>query len=271
MKFPTVRLSALIMLFARLQCLPTRGLRTTMKSTLTLKSQILEREHEKKLIAKGFSHVIGCDEAGRGALAGPVVAAAVLVLPGHESNLIEGVNDSKKLSEGQRNLIYDKIMTDSTLLTSFCSVPHNVIDQVNVLEATMIAMRTSINTVVEKKWVLQRGVSDKNSLPQEMRNEQGENIDSSIFALIDGNKCPKDVIVKTAPVIKGDSKVYCIALASIIAKVERDKHMKEMHKLYPSYLFDGHKGYPTQKHIQAIHQHGPSAIHRLTFKPLKGR
>jgi len=222
-------------------------------------SKILERDHEKRVIAKGFTHVIGCDEAGRGALAGPVIAASVLVLPTH-THLIDGVNDSKKLSEHQRELIYNQMMADATLLTSFAAIDHKVIDDLNILQATMIAMKTCINSVIEK------GLK---SDPLQTSDKEKEK--KIFFALIDGNQCPKDLEIHNAPVVKGDSKVYSIALASIVAKVERDRHMKEMSKHYPQYYFDEHKGYPTQKHVLAIHQHGACPIHRLSFKPLKGR
>jgi ribonuclease HII len=180
--------------------------------------------------------VAGVDEVGRGPLCGPVVTAAVILDPAVP---IAGLNDSKKLSEARREALFDEICEKSL---SWCIARAEVaeIDQLNILQATMLAM--------------QRAVAGLSVTPK--------------LALIDGNRCPK-LQVPCAAVVKGDSKVPAIAAASILAKVSRDREMRELDRLYPGYGIAGHKGYPTPEHLQALQRLGPLAIHRRSFAPVR--
>lgn len=174
----------------------------------------------------------GVDEAGRGPLAGDVYAAAV-ILP--ENVIIDGINDSKKLSEKKRELLYDVIKEKAV---AYCIATASVaeIEEINILQAAMLAMKRAI-----------QGLSVK---PQ--------------TALIDGNKCP-DTDVKTISVIKGDANSASIAAASILAKVERDRYMKDIAKKYPQYAFEKHKGYGTKLHYEMIEKYGICEAHRPSF------
>ncbi len=190
-------------------------------------------EYEKKYWDMGKKLVAGIDEAGRGPLAGPVYAACVVFEPGV---VIEGINDSKKLTEKKREQLFDVII-EKALYYSIVAVDEKVIDQINILEATFKAFRDSLNKLPV--------------MPD--------------IALIDGNRA-KDIPTEYETVVKGDSKSQCIAAASILAKVSRDRFVTELDKKYPQYGFAKHKGYPTKEHYAAIAQYGPSPVHRLTFK-----
>ena len=182
---------------------------------------------------KGFSFVCGVDEAGRGPLAGPVCAAAV-ILP--KNTVIEGLNDSKKLSEKKRESLFDVIKEKAVAWSvAFASVEE--IEEFNILNATFIAMNRAID-----------GLSTK-----------------ADFALIDGNRVPKDIKIPCETVIKGDSKSMSIAAASVLAKVTRDRLMLELDEKYPLYEFKKHKGYGTKLHTDLIKEYGPCEIHRLSF------
>ena len=182
---------------------------------------------------KGFNFVCGVDEAGRGPLAGPVCAAAV-ILP--DDCVIEGLNDSKKISEKKREMLYD-IIIEKALAYSVAYGTLEEIEEYNILEATYIAMNRAIDGLKTK----------------------------ADFALIDGNRVHKGINIPCETVIKGDAKSYSIAAASILAKVTRDRLMMEYDKKYPEYLFATHKGYGTKAHYEAIKQHGVCEIHRLSF------
>ena len=182
---------------------------------------------------KGFSFVCGVDEAGRGPLAGPVCAAAV-ILP--KNTVIEGLNDSKKLSEKKRESLFDVIKEKAVAWSvAFASVEK--IEEFNILNATFIAMNRAID-----------GLSTK-----------------ADFALIDGNRVPKDIKIPCETVIKGDSKSMSIAAASVLAKVPRDRLMLELDEKYPLYEFKKHKGYGTALHMDLIRKYGPSECHRPSF------
>lgn len=185
---------------------------------------------EKQLNEKGYKAVCGVDEAGRGPLAGPVYAAAVILRPDCE---IDGLNDSKKLTEKKREAIFDKVI-ENALAYKIVAVDEKTIDEINILNATMLAMKKAVEAV------------------------------SADFALIDGNKCP-DLEVKSQYVIGGDAKIKSIAAASILAKVSRDRYMLELAEKYPQYQFEKHKGYGTKLHYQMLDEHGISDIHRLSF------
>ncbi len=183
--------------------------------------------------AKGYKYICGVDEAGRGPLAGPVCAAAV-ILP--DGLIIDGLNDSKKLSEKKREKLYD-IITQNAVAYSISYGTLEEIEEHNILEATFIAMNRAIE-----------GLSVK-----------------ADYALIDGNRVPKGIIIPCDTVIKGDSKSYSIAAASILAKVTRDRLLLEYDKQYPQYGFAKHKGYGTKAHYDAIREHGVCEVHRLSF------
>lgn len=190
------------------------------------------RIKEDELIAKGCELVCGIDEAGRGPLAGPVFAAAVILKKGE---IIEGINDSKKLSPQKREALYE-VIKEKALSFSFASVDENVIDEINILNATMLAMKNAV-----------RGLEV-----------------TPDYALVDGNKLP-ELPVPSEAIVKGDSKSISIAAASIVAKVERDRFITNAALLYPEYGFEKHKGYGTREHIDAILKYGPCPIHRKTF------
>ena len=178
------------------------------------------------------AYLAGVDEAGRGPLAGPVFAAAVILA---DDTIIEGINDSKKLSEKKRDELFD-IIKEKALSYSVCAVSEARIDEINILQATFQAMR---------------GAVDRLSI------RPG-------YALVDGNKSPGLDIAHEA-VVKGDSKSMAVAAASILAKVSRDRYMLRMAKQYPGYGFEKHKGYGTKAHYEAIAELGICDIHRKSF------
>ena len=191
-------------------------------------------KYEKELYIKGLNVIGGVDEVGRGPLIGSVVAACV-VLP--KDFVLEGLTDSKKLSEKKRNLFYDIIKEKATAI-GIGIVSEKVIDEVNIYEATKIAMKEAIkNTNIKLDHVL---------------------IDAM----------PLDIDVPTTSIIKGDAKSISIAAASVIAKVTRDRMMYELDKKYPMYDLKSNKGYGTKKHIEAIEKYGITKYHRITFKPV---
>ena len=191
--------------------------------------------YEKELYNEGIEYIAGTDEAGRGPLAGPVVAAAVILPKGL---IITGVNDSKQLTEKKREELFD-LINEKALAVGIAFVDNNKIDEINILEASRLAMMEAIKKLKIK--------------PQ--------------YVLSDAMKMNIDVPVK--PIIKGDALSESIAAASIIAKVTRDRYMDEMDLKYPNYGFKKHKGYPTKDHIEAIKKYGITDIHRKTFKPIK--
>ena len=188
---------------------------------------------ENEARSKGYKLVCGVDEAGRGPLAGPVCAAAVILPDNCE---IEGLNDSKKISEKKREALFD-IIKEKAIAYSIAYGSLEEIEEYNILEATYLAMNSAIE-----------GLNTK-----------------ADFALIDGNRVPKGIKIPCETVVKGDSKSCSIAAASILAKVTRDRLMLEYDKKYPQYLFAQHKGYGTKAHYEAIKQHGVCEIHRLSF------
>ena len=211
----------------------------------------LDRAFEENIARKdSYQHIVGCDEAGRGPLAGPVTAAAVYIEPG---TYLENIRDSKAItSEADREEAYDLITSHPNVLWSVVSIDNAGIDQMNILQATLKAMQLAVSDVVEK-------------MPN-ITNDEG------ILALVDGNKVPKDMhsrISATRAVIKGDSTCFSIAVASILAKVTRDRIMHDLHKKYPQYGFLQNKGYPTVEHRKALSIHGPSHVHRVSYKPVR--
>lgn len=189
-------------------------------------------EYENTAYADGYEIVCGVDEAGRGPLAGPVYAAAVILPKGH---IIEGVNDSKKLSEKKRDKLFDKVIDECTAYSVGIATEQEI-DEINILQATFLAMRRAV---------------------------EGLNVKPDI-ALVDGNKTP-GLDIEQRAIVKGDGKSANIAAASIIAKVSRDRYMLEMAAKYPEYQFEKHKGYGTKLHYEMLEKYGVSPIHRKTF------
>lgn len=188
--------------------------------------------YEDAAYERGYTAVCGCDEAGRGPLCGPVVAAAVILPRGL---VIEGLNDSKKLTAKRREVLYERIVSQA-LAYGIAEASVEEIDEINILNASMLAMRRATEMLAVK----------------------------ADFAIIDGNHS-RGFSIDTLPLVKGDSLSYSVAAASILAKVTRDRMCEELHRAYPMYGIDKHKGYPTREHMQAVREHGPSPIHRKTF------
>lgn len=190
-------------------------------------------EIENNLKQEGYNLICGIDEAGRGPLCGPVVAAAVIL---KENALIEGANDSKKLSEKKREELYDKIIQNS-ISVGVGIVDVDVIEEVNILNATKIAMSEAVKKLTVK--------------PD--------------YVLIDGNQMVSQILIPQQTIVKGDSNSLSIACASIIAKVTRDRLLISYDEKYPMYGFKQHKGYGTKMHIEAIKKYGITDIHRTSF------
>ena len=189
-------------------------------------------DFEKEKYALGYTAVCGCDEAGRGPLCGPVVAAAVILPLGC---VIEGLDDSKKLTEQKREKLFDKIR-EVAIAYAIAEATPEEIDEINILNASMLAMRRAVEALSVR----------------------------ADFALIDGN-CSRGFEIDTETVVKGDAKSCSIAAASILAKVTRDRGCIELDKEYPMYGIAKHKGYPTKDHMDAVRKYGPSPIHRRSF------
>lgn len=188
--------------------------------------------YENNIKQKGFLLVCGVDEAGRGPLAGPVYAAAC-ILP--DGLVIEGLNDSKKISEKKREALYDVIIENAV---DYCVATASVeeIEEYNILNATYLAMTRAV-----------------------------EGLKKVDFCLIDGNRIPPELNGMSEAIVKGDSKSFSIAAASILAKVSRDRYLLELDKEYPMYNFKKHKGYGTKEHMDLIRQYGACPMHRKSF------
>ena len=203
-----------------------------------MKEKELERltkikEIEKDLYSKGFKNICGIDEAGRGPLAGPVVVAGV-IMP--QDSMIEGINDSKKVTEKRREKLYD-VIKEEAISYSIAVIDHHVIDDINILNAT----KQGVTEVVD-------GLDVKPDL-----------------IIVDALTNINTRGIQYEPIIKGDAKCYNIAAASILAKVTRDRIMRQWDEIYPQYGFSSHKGYGTAKHIAAIKEYGLCPIHRITY------
>ena len=203
-------------------------------------------QYEHALWAEGHRYVAGVDEVGRGPLAGPVVAAAVILpwdwkVAGLPDEL-DGLNDSKQLTEAQRERFYEVLVHHSAVTYSLGQLEAPEIDRVNILRATHAAMNTALAGLKSKPH----------------------------HVLVDG-LAVKSMPYPQTPLVKGDSRSYSIAAASVIAKVTRDRLMREHDRTWPQYGFAAHKGYPTEAHLRALTAHGPCPIHRRSFAPLKPR
>lgn len=191
------------------------------------------KKYEEALRKKGFKYICGIDEAGRGPLAGPVVVASV-IMP--ENSMIEGVNDSKKVSEKKREKLYDLILGEA-ISYGIGIVGQDEIDEINILNATKKGLTMSLQELTQKPDLI----------------------------IVDALSKINTLGIPYESIIKGDAKCYSISAASIIAKVTRDRIMREWDKIYPQYGFATHKGYGTSSHIKAIIENGPCPIHRKTF------
>jgi len=216
----------------------------------------LPLDYEKRLWDQGVQHVCGVDEAGRGPLAGPVVAAACL-LPAHWTGgaSIAGVNDSKSTTEADREATFAALVACPDVRFSIAVADHRIIDRVNILQATYAAMHAAVQALPIR---VQHALVDGNRIPHQLADQAS--------AAAEAGGAPFAV----EAVVKGDGKVYSIAAASILAKVTRDRIMAWYDEQYPGYGLQQHKGYPTGAHRAAVAALGPSPIHRLTFAPLKG-
>ena len=190
-------------------------------------------KYEHAAYQEGYNLVCGVDEAGRGPLAGPVCAAAVILPRDLE---IEGLNDSKKLSDKRRRALYE-VITEQALAYGIAMVDEKVIDEINILQATFLAMRQAVEQFSEKP----------------------------SLALVDGNREPDFGEIPVKTIVKGDSLSANIAAASILAKVTRDRFMEEQDAIYPQYGFSVHKGYGTKAHYEALREFGACPIHRRSF------
>lgn len=198
--------------------------------------------YELASLKAGYTYIIGIDEAGRGPLAGPVSAAAVILPAGYTHDLLD---DSKKLSEKKRELIYEDIMADDRILWGHSYAESGEIDEINILKATHAAMARSVADLLE------RGDIDA----------------EAVYCLIDG-LAVKNFAYRSEGIVKGDGKSLSIAAASIIAKVKRDRKMLEYAEQFPQYGFERHKGYGTKVHLAALNEYGSTPIHRQSFAPV---
>ncbi len=196
----------------------------------------MDNENRIREKIKNLTFYAGCDEAGAGCGASDLLVAAVILDP---NNPIEGLNDSKKLTEKKREELYP-IIVEKALDYCIINISPKEIDTINILQARMEGFRRAINGL--------------------------KKVD---YAIIDGNKIPNNMNIETDYLIKGDEKLACISAASILAKVTRDRLMIEQSKLYPEYNFEKHKGYLTKEHLEALKKYGPCEIHRLSYKPVK--
>jgi ribonuclease HII len=194
------------------------------------------RKLPRELGLAGPGLYAGVDEAGRGPLAGPVVAAAVML---DERAPIRGLNDSKKLGPRTRERLFDEILAKA-LCCRIASASVEEIDRLNILQATLLAMRRAVDGLRLRPHLV----------------------------LVDGNRAPQ-LHLPVRTVVQGDARVQCIAAASILAKVHRDRLCASLHERHPLYGFDAHKGYPTAAHLAALREHGPCAEHRRSFAPVR--
>lgn len=197
--------------------------------------------YEKSIFAQGYGLIGSIDEAGRGPLAGPVIAACVIVPCGYKikNKKLYEVKDSKKLSLSKRKDL-EKLIKDEFIYSTGMA-DHEEIDRLNILNATFSAMKSAVDDLIKK--------------PD--------------YVMVDGSMFIPGLDIKQQKIIKGDSKVFSIAAASIIAKTARDKIMEEYDKIFPGYGFSGHKGYGTKEHMEKLKKLGPCAIHRRSFNPVR--
>ncbi len=214
-----------------------------------MKQQSPTLEEEKKLWSRGYSIVVGVDEVGRGPLAGPVVSGACFLENSSEEDLKRllslGIKDSKKLSEKKREAVYEEVKKLSFVKWGIGVVDEKMIDKINILQASLLAMKIAVENL-------------------KIQNTQ------SVFLLVDGRELVPDLLINQKSIIGGDAKIFSISLASIMAKVTRDRMMQKYAEKYPEYEFQKHKGYGTKLHFEAIKKYGACEIHRKSFLHLEG-
>jgi len=199
---------------------------------------MLDLNEEQKLFNHGYKWVAGIDEAGRGPLAGPVVAACVVCQPDFKiKDKLTIIKDSKKLTAKKREELFDVIKEHFEIGIGICD--HQTIDKINILQAAFLSMKKAIGALKQK--------------PD--------------FIMLDGKFKIPNCSFRQQAIIRGDELIFSIAAASIIAKVTRDRIMLKMHEIYPDYGFNQHKGYGTKLHLERLQKHGPCSIHRMSFKP----
>jgi len=224
---------------------------------------------EKRLWRKGYKRVVCLDEAGRGPLSGPVIAVAVMTKSNFKSKILnfksnfKGIKDSKKLSPKKREEIFKILKNCPFIEWGIGRVSEKVIDKINILEATKLAMQKAVRNL-EKKY-LHRRIRVPGRSPKGGARLRFSHAD---FLILDGN-FEIDSKIPQKSIVKGDEKVFSCAAASIIAKVTRDKIMERYDKKFPHYGFSKHKGYPTKFHLKMLKKYGPCKIHRKTFGPVK--
>jgi ribonuclease HII len=240
---------------------------------------------EEKLKCDGYDVIIGIDEAGRGPLAGPVTAAAVALrkfqIPNFKSQInfklqipnskfFSLIRDSKTLSEKQRESLYDFILENFYVGIGISN--HATVDRMNILQATFLAMRKALSNLHSKmRNNIQNNKQKISNFQFPISNKFSMNnflIFKKVIILVDGNKEIPNVSIEQKAIINGDKTVKSISAASVVAKVTRDRIMRRMHKLYPQYFFDQHKGYGTRLHMECLKKHGPCEIHRRSFRPV---
>jgi len=210
-----------------------------LETEITMMDFTAELDFKSRLGIGKTCLIAGVDEAGRGALAGPVVAAAVVFLDYSKANdLLSEINDSKKLTPAKRERLYEDMRADDNVMTGVGIIDNDMIDKVNILNATFKAMVAAVA-----------------DLPK-----------SPCGVIIDGNKTPPALSVPAVAVVKGDAKIMSVAAASIIAKVTRDRIMTDLARRYPVYEWDVNKGYGTKKHYDVLEKHGPCPYHRRSFR-----
>jgi ribonuclease HII len=205
----------------------------------------MDIKEEKRLWKQGYGLIAGIDEAGRGPLAGPVVASALVLFSKNiDKDLFDLVNDSKKLSAKQRELCFERLQNEKQIAYGIGIVSEKMIDKINIFQATLLAMEKAVNDLAKKI---------------------GKSPD---YLILDGRATIK-IKIKQKAIVKADSKIFSCSAASIIAKVTRDRIMDRFDKKYPQYGFSKHKGYGTKLHFATIKEFGPCPIHRKTFTPIK--
>jgi ribonuclease HII len=237
---------------------------------------------EKKMIAGGYDWVIGIDEAGRGPLAGPVVACAATVrnfkfeILNFKSNsndqisndkMIDLIRDSKTLSAKQRESLFDLIQENFYVGVGICD--HETIDRMNILEASFLSMKKAVSDLMKNLKRSDLPACQRLVLSGRSQPKQSKEVGPRMIILLDGNKPIPNFSAEQKAVVNGDKFIKSISAASIIAKVTRDRMMLAMHEKYPEYGFDKHKGYGTRLHMEMLSTHGPCEIHRKSFRPVK--